>query len=118
MEPGGIPELRRRCWEYNTMLLEFMEQSTKEEITIERKEERECVMEICRGSPLSMQLTTDQCTELRNNPRSRKQLHERIKWNFWTSRKARSSSCSYQPEWETSQFLVCQVKYSEGFLSQ
>lgn len=61
MEPGGIPELRRRCWEYNTMLLEFMEQSTKEEITIERKEERECVMEICRGSPLSMQLTTDQC---------------------------------------------------------
>ena len=35
------------------MLLESMEQSTKKEITTERKEkrerERECTMEVCRG---------------------------------------------------------------------
>lgn len=41
MQPGGLPELRRHCWEYNTILLQFMVQSTKEEITTERKEERE-----------------------------------------------------------------------------
>lgn len=41
VEPGGLPKLRRHCWEFSTMLLEFMVQSTKEEITTERKEERE-----------------------------------------------------------------------------